>query len=66
MTPIRRFLLILVLALICTVSLPGFAQIGIITSVAGGGPNDIPASQANVCSPTAVILDSDGNLYVTS
>jgi len=48
------------------VSLPGFAQIGIITSVAGGGPNDIPATQANVCSPTAVILDSDGNLYVTS
>ena len=49
---------------LCTfLAVPAFAQ-NIIT-VAGGGPNNMPALSANVLA-SAVALDSSGNLYVAS
>lgn len=42
---------------------------GIITTVAGGGtldPEGVPAQNAVLNSPTDVILDDDGNLYITN
>ena len=49
---------------LCTfLAVPAFAQ-NIIT-VAGGGPNNMPALSANVPA-SAVALDSSGNLYVAS
>jgi hypothetical protein len=38
----------------------------IITTVAGGGPNNIPALQAGIGQPTSVFKDSNGNLYFSA
>ena len=38
----------------------------IITTVAGGGPNNIPALQAGIGYPTSVFKDSNGNLYFSA
>ena len=38
----------------------------IITTVAGGGPNKVPALQAGINAPHAVFKDSVGNLYVAA
>ncbi len=38
--------------------------LGTINTVAGGGPNNLPALQAGLGYPTAVVKDSSGNLYV--
>ena len=34
-----------------------------ITTVAGGLPNNVPATQAPIAAPLAVFMDSAGNLY---
>lgn len=39
---------------------------GTITTFAGGGPNNVPAVQANVASPTFVAVGSAGDLFVAS
>ena len=43
--------------------LPALAQQDVITTTIGGGPNDIPAVQANVNGPTGLALDTSGNYY---
>lgn len=36
----------------------------IITTVAGGGPDDVPALSANLLHPEGVAVDSEGNLFI--
>ena len=38
----------------------------IITTVAGGGPNGLPAVEANLSAPGALALDTAGNIYVVA
>ena len=47
------------------VSLPALAQ-DIITTAIGGGPNGIPALDANLYNPYGVAVDSSGNVYIAS
>lgn len=42
------------------------AQQGIINTVAGGGPNNVPALQANVYYPYGVVSDGAGNYYIAA
>ena len=41
------------------------ARAQVVTTVAGGGPNNLPATQANV-QPAAVVADGSGNYYVAA
>jgi hypothetical protein len=41
----------------------GSAQEDVINTFAGGGPNNVPATSANVPNPVAVAIDSSGNYY---
>jgi hypothetical protein len=47
------------------VSLPALAQ-DVITTTIGGGPNNIPALDANLYNPQGVAVDSSGNYYIAS
>jgi sugar lactone lactonase YvrE len=47
------------------VSFPALAQ-DIITTAIGGGPNGIPAIDANLYNPYGVAVDSAGNVYIAS
>ena len=58
----RRSTILLVL-LLTALSLPGLAQ-DIITTKIGGGPNNMPAIDANLYTPYGVALDSAGNYYI--
>ncbi|HEY3972614.1 MAG TPA: choice-of-anchor D domain-containing protein [Candidatus Sulfotelmatobacter sp.] len=60
----RRFLSFAFLAALL-VSIPGQAQ-DIITTSIGGGPNGIPALDANLYNPYGVAVDSSGNYYIAS
>ena len=62
----RRFttLAFLLLAALL-VSLPTLAQ-DIITTAIGGGPNGIPAIDADLYNPYGVAVDSSGNFYIAS
>ncbi|HET9307070.1 MAG TPA: choice-of-anchor D domain-containing protein [Candidatus Sulfotelmatobacter sp.] len=44
---------------------PALAQ-DVISTVIGGGPNDMPALDANVNLPAAIAVDSSGNYYIAS
>jgi sugar lactone lactonase YvrE len=57
--------LIWVPVLVGTASMPSTAQIGIITTVAGGGPNHVKATKVPLCGPSTVVTDSQQNLYFT-
>ena len=57
----RRFVLLVAVAVAALLSLPGLAQ-DIITTAIGGGPNNIPALDANLYTPYGVAVDSSGNL----
>ena len=62
----RRFTsstLLLLAALL--VSLPAVAQ-DVITTAIGGGPNGIPATNANLYNPYGVAVDTSGNFYIAA
>ncbi|MHB8217992.1 MAG: NHL domain-containing protein [Candidatus Sulfotelmatobacter sp.] len=61
----RRFTILAALFLTALVSLPGVAQ-DIITTSIGGGPNNMPAIDANLNAPYGVAVDSSGNFYIAS
>jgi hypothetical protein len=42
------------------------AQQDVINTIAGGGPNNVPATSANVPGPFAVATDNSGNYYFTT
>ena len=47
------------------VSLPAWSQ-DVITTAVGGGPNGIPALDANLYNPYGVAVDSSGNFYIAA
>jgi len=53
------------LALLLSMAANGATQ-GIINTIAGGGPYNVPATSANVSSVSGVWVDSAGNFYFTS
>ena len=59
---------ILILVAILLAYLPSASgqTLGTINTVAGGGPNNLPALQAGLGYPTAVVKDPSGNLYVAT
>lgn len=59
----RRSIILLALLLTALLSLPGLAQ-DVITTKIGGGPNNMPALDANLYTPYGVTVDSTGNLYI--
>jgi hypothetical protein len=62
----RRFTsstLLLLAALL--VNLPAVAQ-DVITTAIGGGPNGIPATNANLYNPYGVAVDTSGNYYIAA
>ncbi len=63
----RRFSILAVLMLAAVlVSLPALAQQDVITTAIGGGPNGIPALDANLYNPYGVAVDSSGNFYIAA
>jgi len=62
----RRLTIFSVLLLAAVlVSLPAWSQDVITTSI-GGGPNGIPALDANLYNPYGVAVDSSGNYYIAA
>jgi streptogramin lyase len=59
-------LLVAVLVFPLVFSLLAVGQGAIITTVAGGGPNNLPAVEANLSSPQGVAADGSGNLYIVA
>jgi len=54
-------------ALLMMISLlPAWAQQDVITTVIGGGPNNIPELQADICGPIGIAADSSGNMYIAA
>jgi hypothetical protein len=48
------------------VSLPALAQQDVITTLIGGGPNGIPALDANLYNPYGTAVDSSGTVYIAA
>jgi len=46
--------------------LPAVAQQDVISTLIGGGPNDIPALQSDLNTPVQVALDNAGNYYIAT
>ena len=62
----RRFVIIVIaLVTVALVSFPALCQ-DIISTAIGGGPNNIPAIDANLYNPYGVAVDSTGNVYIAS
>ena len=62
----RRFTIsTVVLLTVLLVSYPSLSQ-DVVTTAIGGGPNGIPATDANLYNPYGVAVDSTGNVYITS
>jgi hypothetical protein len=62
----RRFTISAVALLtVLLVSYPALSQ-DVVTTAIGGGPNGIPATDANLYNPYGVAVDSSGNVYITS
>ena len=55
-------------AVIVTVclTLNAAAQQGVINTIVGGGPSNMPATDANLNSPTALAFDAQGNYYIAA
>src|SRR5580698_3932171 len=62
----RRIIYSLALIIISTMAMPLRAQQDWITTFIGGGPNDIPAVQADIYDPTQVFVDKAGNYYIAA
>jgi hypothetical protein len=63
----RRFIGVFALLLAAMVlSISALAQQDIISTAIGGGPNDVPALDANLYSPVGVAVDSTGNYYIAA
>ena len=58
-----NFVFLLIFALTC---LPAVAQQDVISTLIGGGPNDIPALQADLNTPIEVAVDNAGNYYIAA
>ena len=58
----RIYVALFFFVLICVTSL----RAQTITTVAGGGPNDLPALDVGVGIPPSVAFDSDGNYYIAA
>jgi len=61
---VRRKSVLLVLALAVIASAAWAQAIGTITTVAGGGPNNLPATASSIDGNYAVALDALGNVYI--
>src|SRR5215471_20578617 len=62
----RRFTISTALLLAALLlSIPAMAQ-EIITTAIGGGPNGIPATNANLYNPYGMTVDGSGNIYVAA
>jgi trimeric autotransporter adhesin len=59
-----KFFVLLLAALLLSIS--ALAQQDIISTVIGGGPNDIPAIDANLNQPDAVAVDKSGDFYISA
>ena len=57
------FVSLLAAQLLCVCAL---AQQDVVSTVIGGGPNDMPAVDANLYQPDAVVFDSAGNYYISA
>ncbi|HEX8814910.1 MAG TPA: choice-of-anchor D domain-containing protein [Terriglobales bacterium] len=63
----RRFIGIFALLLTAMLlSTSALAQQDIITTSIGGGPNDVPAVDADIYTPTGIAVDSSGNYYIAA
>jgi len=58
-----RLKTVICLASLLLLPAAGSAQQDVINTFAGGGPNNVPATSANVLYPYAVAFDSSGNYY---
>lgn len=63
MRTIRISALAMIVALL---GLPALAQQDVISTVIGGGPSDMPATDANLSYPVKVAFDSAGNYYIAA
>lgn len=62
----RRFVIfVTTLLTVVLVSFPALSQ-DVISTAIGGGPNNIPAIDANLYNPYGVAVDSTGNVYIAS
>src|SRR5579863_8009711 len=59
-------ILLMSLAAVLVLVLGAAAQQDQINTVVGGGPNDMPAVDADIYGPQQVALDSSGNLYIAA
>jgi len=58
-----HFIFLSIFALSC---LPAMAQQDVISTLIGGGPNDITALQSDLNTPIVVALDNAGNYYIAA
>jgi hypothetical protein len=61
----RRHWLVLLLAS-AFAGLAAHAQMGTITTIVGGGPNNLPALSANLNTVSGIARDANGNFYLAS
>ncbi len=61
----RRFAILLAVVIAALLTLPGQAQ-DVITTAIGGGPNGIPALDANIYDPYGIAVDTSGNYYIAA
>src|SRR5580693_5518701 len=54
---------LLPVSLLCA---PAAAQQDVITTLIGGGPTGVPATDADLYAPVAVAFDASGNYYITA
>src|SRR5207302_7893641 len=64
MRRLSTFLTLLLTALLLSVA--ALAQQDVITTTIGGGPNNMPAIDANLYNPYGMAVDGSGNFYIAS